>query len=88
MPPKKIAAKINHLKKNITTSIEIWIAKNPKQNTTCDLLVLTQFLLHTHKSKIGQFGVKMQLLLECRTLSWKLEHPSKNPIPEGSFISL
>jgi hypothetical protein len=41
---------------------------------------------HTHKSKIGQCDVKMQLLLECRTLSWKLEHPSKNPILEGSCL--
>jgi hypothetical protein len=26
------------------------------------------------------------MLLECRTLSWKLEHPSKKPIPEGSCL--
>jgi hypothetical protein len=86
MPPQKLLQKSITLKKNVTTRIEIWIAKNPNQNTTCDLLVSTQFLLHTHNSKIGQCGVKMQLLLECRTLSWKLEHPSKKPIPEGSCL--
>jgi hypothetical protein len=90
MPPKKLLQKINHLKKNITTSIEIWIAKNPNQNTTSDLLVSTQIFFCTHTSwRLVNVMLKLHLLLECRALSWKLEHPSlKNPIPTKSCLCI